>query len=334
MALAGCGHELRPGVQFCTVCGRSVADDSSVVPDLQTPVTLGSPTTTDGPGLRPFDDPVASPQRAQPDVYAPTVTSRANQAPPPQPGPDQAPPPQPGSYRAPPAEPGSRRARPAGPRSHQTGPRRSRKPLLFGLIAVLVAGALAVIWLVVQPFHNSPLATQTSSPATVRPSSASASASTSPSSSISAQEQAAEGLSGLLAQSVQDRSSIVTAVSDVNQCGPNLNQDQQTFQNAGASRQNLLTQLANLPGRSALPPNMLAALTSAWQNSIKADQHFAQWAQDEVSHGCTQNDLSDPNAQAAVGPDDQATIDKQKFVSLWNPMATRYGLPPYQTNQL
>ena len=124
------------------------------------------------------------------------------------------------------------------------------------------------------------------------------------------------------------------AVNDVIQCGPDLNQDQQIFQNAATSRQNLLAELANLPGRYALPPSMLAALTSAWQNSIKADQHFAQWAQDEVSHGCTANNQSDPNAKAAVGPDEQATIDKKKFVSLWNPMAARYGLPAYNWNQL
>jgi len=72
----------------------------------------------------------------------------------------------------------------------------------------------------------------------------------------------------------------------------------------------------------------------AWQNSIKADQDFAQWAQDEVSNDCTTNAQSDPNAQAAVAPDDQATADKKAFVSPWNPIATQYGLPTYQWNQL
>jgi len=113
-----------------------------------------------------------------------------------------------------------------------------------------------------------------------------------------------------------------------------LNQDPQTFNAAASSRQNLLTELADLPGRSALSPDMLAALTSAWQNSITADRDFAQWAQDEISRGCTQNDQSDPGAQAAVGPDDQATTSKQTFVSLWNPVAAQYGLPSYQWNQL
>jgi hypothetical protein len=80
---------------------------------------------------------------------------------------------------------------------------------------------------------------------------------------------------------------------------------------------------------------MLAALTSAWQNSIKADQDFAQWAQDEISNGCTSNNQSaDLHAQAAAGPDAQATTGKQTFVGQWNPIATRYGLPAYRWNQL
>ncbi|MGH3182039.1 MAG: hypothetical protein ACRDOE_09055, partial [Streptosporangiaceae bacterium] len=144
----------------------------------------------------------------------------------------------------------------------------------------------------------------------------------------------AQGLASLLGQSVKDRTAITQAVNDVDQCGPNLNQDPQTFRTAATSRQNLLAQLADLSGRSALPSNMLAALTGAWQNSVKADQDFAQWSQDELSRGCTDNDQSDPNAQAAVGPDNQATTDKQDFVGMWNPVAAQYGLPSYQWNQL
>ena len=148
------------------------------------------------------------------------------------------------------------------------------------------------------------------------------------------QQQAAQNLSALLSEGVADRSSIVSAVSDVNQCGPNLSEDSQTFQTAVTSRQNLLSQLADLPGRSALPGQMLQALAGAWQASGQADQDFAQWAQDEVSQGCTQNDHSDSDYQAATGPDDQATTDKKGFASLWNPIATEYGLATYQWDQL
>ena len=53
-----------------------------------------------------------------------------------------------------------------------------------------------------------------------------------------------------------------------------------------------------------------------------------------MSSGCTSNNTSDPNAQAAAGPDAQATAGKQTFVSGWNPIAVHYRLPTYQWNQL
>ena len=53
-----------------------------------------------------------------------------------------------------------------------------------------------------------------------------------------------------------------------------------------------------------------------------------------LSRGRTQNDQADPNFQAAAGPDDQATTDKETFVGLWNPMAAQYGLTAYLWNQL
>ena len=148
------------------------------------------------------------------------------------------------------------------------------------------------------------------------------------------QQVAAKNLSVLLAQSAADRSSIVNAVSDASQCGPNLSQDAQTFQSAATSRQKLLSELANLPGRSALPAQMTQALASAWQASEQADQDFAEWAQDENSQGCTADDTSDSSYQAAGGPDHQATTSKMSFVGLWNPVASRYGLSTYQWSQL
>ena len=132
-------------------------------------------------------------------------------------------------------------------------------------------------------------------------------------SSQSAQQQAAEGLAGLLAQSATDRSSIVNAASSVSQCGPALSQDPQVFESAAAARQRLLSQLASLPGRSALSGQMLQALTSAWLASATADRDFAQWAQDELSQGCTRNDQADPSFQATAGPDDQATARQESL---------------------
>jgi hypothetical protein len=79
---------------------------------------------------------------------------------------------------------------------------------------------------------------------------------------------------------------------------------------------------------------MLQALTGAWQASATADRDFAQWAQDEFSRGCAQNDWADPNYQAAAAPDAKATTGKKAFVKLWNPIAGQYRLTTYLWNQL
>ena len=140
------------------------------------------------------------------------------------------------------------------------------------------------------------------------------------------EQQAATALAGLLRQSSSDRSAINDAYNDAYGCGGNLSIDQRTFQQAASSRQYLLNQLASLPNAQTLPAQMLADLTSAWQASLSVDNDYAQWAGDENSSGCT---LQDPGYAAAETPNEQATTDKNAFVSLWNPVAGRYSLPQY-----
>ena len=149
-----------------------------------------------------------------------------------------------------------------------------------------------------------------------------------------ARQQAAQGLSALLAQSVAVRGSVVSAFGDLTRCGPQVAQDAAAFRQAAASRERLISRLAALPGRSALPAPMIAALTKAWQASVQADQDFAAWAQDESSHGCHKNSTSDPHFRAAAGPDNRATQYKKVFTASWNPIAAQYGLPTYQWDQL
>jgi hypothetical protein len=318
-----CGHEVRPGAQFCTVCGRPAADDTrptglaaeeqmpapghEATAILQVParpelVNLTSPATmTDGTPERSSGSVGSSPRRGWP---------------------------------APSPAPGEMMPRPGGTTPCQGRRHRSRWPWVVGAVALLAAGGAAAAVFIGQPARNSHAVAGTSTtaaPAAEQPVPASATP-TLP--SPSAQQPAAESLAGLLAQSVTDRSSIVNAASGVSQCGPALSQAPQVFENAAAARQQLLSQLASLPGRSALSGQMLQALTGAWQASAAADQDFARWARDELSQGCTPNDQADLNFQAAAGPDGQATAGKKAFVSLWNPMATQYGLPSYRWNQL
>ncbi len=254
----------------------------------------------------------------------------------------QGPPPAyPGSYQAPPGL-GSYQA-PSGPGHYQvppgptlpgptpTRPSGSRKPLIYGLVAGLAAAvvAAAVLVLTHKPTPTPPASPghSTTAPPTTTPP-------TTQSPTVSAEEQAADNLSNLLTQSVTDRSSIVAAVADAQSCGPNLNQDPQILENAATSRQNLLNELANLSGASNLPANLITNLRGAWQSSMAADKAYAQYAQDQISNGCVKNDTSDPNYQAAIGPDGQATTYKQAFVGIWNPIAMQYGLPTYQWSEL
>jgi hypothetical protein len=151
---------------------------------------------------------------------------------------------------------------------------------------------------------------------------------------LAPRQQAAQALAALLAQSGTDRAAVTQAVSAVAACSPDLSQDETIFNNAASSHQALLGKLAVLPDRSALPATMLGDLTTGWQASGEADQDFARWTQDEISQGCSTNDQSDANFQAATVPDDQATTGKKAFAALWTPIATEYGLPVYQYNQI
>ena len=200
--------------------------------------------------------------------------------------------------------------------------------LLAGLVALVAAVIVVPALLIAHSFHAitggsttaaQPTAKQpTRGGTTVAPS----------------QRSAAAGLAALLAQTATDRSSIVSAVGAVEQCTAALGQAPQVFQNAAASRQRLLQQLAGLPGRSALPAPMLQELTGAWQASAAVDTDLGRWAQDEATRGCKRNDHADANFRASSAPDSQATNDKTAFVTMWNAIAARYGLTPYRTSQL
>jgi hypothetical protein len=149
----------------------------------------------------------------------------------------------------------------------------------------------------------------------------------------SVRQQAAANLAALLSRSVSDRSAVNAAYNDVLQCGPNLEQDAQVFQNAASSRQQLLSQLADLPSRSALSPSMLQDLTGAWQVSVQVDDDYQQWAQDQAG-ACTVNSTTDPNYVAAEDPNNEATADKKAFTSQWDPLANLYGLKQFKQGDL
>jgi hypothetical protein len=235
---------------------------------------------------------------------------------------------------------------PTGPAQPPTRAARGRaesRPWLIPAVAALVLAAIAVpVMFVAHPFGGhgpgtgpTPLPSATASGA---PASSAAPASpltaTPTATTTAAEQQAAESLASLLTQSVADRTAVDHAYDDVQSCGPDLGADAQVFQNAAASRQQLISQLADLPSRSAVPPQMLQELSGAWQASATADSDYAQWALDEGNGTCVPNHTADPNFQAASGLSEQAVQDKLAFTRLWNQLADSYGLTRYSQGQL
>ena len=206
-------------------------------------------------------------------------------------------------------------------------------------VAALVLAAIAVpVVMVAHPFGgHAPGAGTMATPTTTNgaPAPLASPLSAAPTAPATATEQqAAERLASLLAQSVADRTTVHNAHDDVQGCGPDLSADAQVFENAAASRQQLVSELADLPSGSALPPQMLQELSGAWQASAAVDSDYARWALDEGAGTCVPDDPADPNVQAAAGPNEQATQDKLAFTQLWNQLADNYGLTQYGQDQL
>jgi len=218
---------------------------------------------------------------------------------------------------------------PGGPR----GPRRSfgslgslgsRRPLL---VVVAAAAAVAIVAgiVLIHALSGSPPASGATGTA----------GGTSPGSAPDTRRQAATRLDALLAQSVTDRAAVTNAAEDVRGCGPSLSQDARTFAHSASSRQQLLSRLASMPGRSQLPAAMLQDLTSAWQASAQVDTDLARWAQDNATRGCHHHrGRSDAFLRASGAPEARATVAKRAFAAQWNPIARQYGLTTYQRNQL
>ena len=204
------------------------------------------------------------------------------------------------------------------------GPRRPRRPVLIAAAAAALVAIVAGIVLV----HGLSGGKTAGNGST-------ATGATSSASSQDARRQAAAGLAGLLAQSVTDRAAVTNAAEDVRACGSSLSQDAQTFSHSASSRQQLLSRLASLNGRSQLPAAMLQDLTSAWQASAQVDTDLSQWAQDNATRGCHHHKgRSDAFLRASAGPETRATVGKRAFATRWNPIARQYGLKTYQRNEL
>lgn len=275
---------------------------------------------------------------AEYNEYHPTYPASPPSPPPARPDPASPPSPPPWAYPAQPPVP------PAGPPPGFRPPPRGGGHAFSAVLGavggvVALAGIAAGVIFVAHPFGiakptasvvTAPQASvPAASPAAVAGTPESASAPAVPARDSAAEQQAADSLSSLLSQSVSNRQQVNAAFNDVEQCGPDLAQDVQTFQDAQASRQQLLGQLTSVPGLDSLPQSMIADLQSSWQASATVDGDYVAWAQDQLGNGCSSDNQADPNYTAADAPNSQATSSKTAFVQQWNPLAQAYGLTTY-----
>jgi hypothetical protein len=359
-----CGQVLREGARFCPACGGEVrerdAAGQSQVPSapvlaapapapaqadfVQTPAvdvtSAPEPDATRADDtIPPTNPPVTldnAPLSDSPTAPRQVPSGRADSRPR---SSGRQEPVEPDYYTPPgPAAPPDSSLQPSG------GPRSRAGWIIAAAVVLILAGGGGAAYAVLGSHHKSPGHTAGSQSGTRKSATPTATTVVSPTpsptptpsatSTVPSRQQAATDLAGLLAQSGTDRTQVTQAVADVSTCGGSLSQDESVFTNAATSRQTLLGELASLPDRSALPAPMLQDLTNAWQASMQADRDFAAWTQDEISRGCSTDVQADPNYQAATTPDDQATHYKMAFVNLWTPIASQYGLPQYQYNEI
>ncbi|MEU4091004.1 hypothetical protein [Streptomyces sp. NPDC026673] len=168
-------------------------------------------------------------------------------------------------------------------------------------------------------------------------SSASASAPASSGGGESAAEKQAKGLEALLKTSGANRSSVVRAVENIKGC-QNLDGAAADLRAAAQQRNDLMARLKTLPLDQVPDHQALTdALNSAWKASAAADNHYAAWA-DQVKSGkkmCRQGQAkSTPQRTQGDRESNTASQAKKSAVTLWNPVAKKYGLTQHQSYQL
>jgi hypothetical protein len=131
-----------------------------------------------------------------------------------------------------------------------------------------------------------------------------------------------------LARSASVRSTIQSAIDGVKGCSESPSSGEATLQRAIDTRQDILNHLPTL-SVSGLPngTQLVSTLTTTMQDSIAADKDYQGWMEDFANSGnpCGSDPSQDSNYAAAVNVSNAATIAKNAFVAIWDPMAPRYG---------
>ncbi|MFG2892012.1 hypothetical protein [Streptomyces sp. NPDC048248] len=212
-------------------------------------------------------------------------------------------------------------------------PRRRLAPaVIVGVVVLALAGAgLGVGWAL---SGGSDDETKKQSPGSSTEKTATKEPSAEPSADPA--EAQAKGLDALLGDSNNSRSSVINAVNSIKTCD-NLGKAAKDLRAAAGQRNALVQRLRQLPV-DKIPDNaaLTAALTTAWQSSASADNHYAAWAgQVAGKKGCHKG-RARGTKQAAEGnvASGEATKAKQQAAKIWNPLAQKYSLTERRPEQL
>jgi hypothetical protein len=225
----------------------------------------------------------------------------------------------------------------AGPEPHRAaGPRRrgtGRRGVLIAAVAVVVLAAVGVV-----AFLAGKAKPTTAASAGNVAGASSSVTSPAPRTSVSSSPSQPPGtaamatLASYLRQSAAVRPTVQAAIDKVQNCSESPSNAQATVQQAITTRQGILQGLHTL-SVSGLPngTQLVGALTTAMQNSLNADTDYHAWMADLVSSGntCGSNSNQDSNYVNGVTASGDATISKNAFLRLWNPMAPTYGQQTY-----
>jgi hypothetical protein len=141
---------------------------------------------------------------------------------------------------------------------------------------------------------------------------------------VGADAQAAT-INGILSWSGRTRSALYAALNDLDECR-NPADATTKLRTVAAGRTQQIGSLHHLEV-SALPngESLRDTLVQALNASFQADQAFIRWGITEQST-CRH----DSNYRQGMAYSHTATATKADFLSGWNPLAPRYGLPTYQ----
>ena len=209
-----------------------------------------------------------------------------------------------------------------------------RPGYLIAVVAAAVLAAVAGAFLATKAGHvNNNARPASASSTAVNPTPPVTSAATGP--SPVAQPPGAATMAAIgsdLTRSASVRPTVQPAIDGVRSCSVSPQSGESTLQQAISTRQDILTGLQTL-SPSGLPngAQLISTLETAMQDSINADKGYQSWMVDFANAGnpCGSDPGQDSNYTAGQDASNAATIAKNDFLAIWNPMAPQYGQQTY-----